>query len=143
MLIRMDWGYPKFLEAEVVALALRSSSSEMGFFHQTVSNGNARPQLVRKPSPPLGIPLAAMDEMQDAYSKYIQNIVQSDIDSYVPSAYIDQDSALPTRLLGAVASYYNAGNAADNEASLTFHPFCCVMLIIRSLTSFAELSKCM
>jgi len=118
MLIRMDWGYPKFLEAEVVALALRSSSSEMGFFHQTVSNGVARPQLVRKLSPPLGIPLAAMDEMQDAYSKYIQDIVQSDVNSYVPAAYIDQESELPTRLLGAVASYYNAGNAADNESEL-------------------------
>ena len=62
MLISMDWGYPKFLEAEVVALALRSNSSEMGYFHQTVSSGIARPQLVRKPSPPLGIQLAAMDE---------------------------------------------------------------------------------
>ncbi|KAK0111414.1 hypothetical protein ONS95_001775 [Cadophora gregata] len=118
MLIRMDWGYPKFLEAEVVALALRSSSSEMGFFHQTVSNGNARPQLVRKSSPPLGIPLAAMDEMQDAYSKYIQDIVQSGIASYIPTAYIDQESELPTRLLEAVASFYSAGHAADNESEL-------------------------
>ncbi|KAH7386258.1 hypothetical protein BKA64DRAFT_680485 [Cadophora sp. MPI-SDFR-AT-0126] len=118
ILIRMDWGYPKFLEAEVVALALRSSSSEMGFFHQTVSNGIARPLLVRKLSPPLGIPLAAMAEMQDAYSKYIQDIVQSDVASYIPTAYIDQESELPTRLLGAVASYYNAGNAADNESEL-------------------------
>ncbi|KAH7317669.1 hypothetical protein BKA65DRAFT_410270 [Rhexocercosporidium sp. MPI-PUGE-AT-0058] len=118
MLIRMDWGYPKFLEADVVALALRSSASEMGYFHQTVSNGGARPQLVRKSSPPLGIPLAAMDEMQDAYSKYIQDIVQSDIASYVPTAYIDQESDLPTRLLGVVASYYSTGNAKDNESEL-------------------------
>ncbi|KAH9212272.1 hypothetical protein DL95DRAFT_391733 [Leptodontidium sp. 2 PMI_412] len=118
MLIRMDWGYPKFLEADVVALALRSSASEMGFFHQTVSNGTARPQLVRKSSPPLGIPLAAMDEMQNSYSKYIQDIVQSDIASYVPTAYIDQESDLPTRLLGTVASYYSAGNATDNESEL-------------------------
>ncbi|KAG4427971.1 hypothetical protein IFR05_016546 [Cadophora sp. M221] len=118
MLIRMDWGYPKFLEADVVALALQSSASEMGFFHQTVSNGTARPQLVRKSSPPLGIPLAAMDEMQNSYSKYIQDIVQSDIASYVPTAYIDQESDLPTRLLGTVASYYSAGNATNNESEL-------------------------
>ena len=115
MLIRMDWGYPKFLEAEVVALALRSSSSEMGFFHQTVSNGVARPLLARKLSPPLGIPLAVIHEMQDAYSKYIQDIVQSDVASYIPTAYIDQASELPTRLLEAVASFYGAGSAADNE----------------------------
>ncbi|KAL2065640.1 hypothetical protein VTL71DRAFT_3310 [Oculimacula yallundae] len=118
MLIRMDWGYPKFLEAEVVALALRSSASEMGFFHQTVSNGDLRPQLVRKLSPPLGIPLAAMDEMQDAYSRYIQDIVQNGIALYVPTAYIEPGSDLPTRLLGAVASYYSAGNASDNESEL-------------------------
>ncbi|CZT46566.1 uncharacterized protein RSE6_07012 [Rhynchosporium secalis] len=118
MLIRMDWGYPKFLEAEVVALALRSGASEMGFFHQTVSNGGMRPQLVRKLSPPLGIPLAAMDEMQDEYSKYVQEIVQNSIAAYIPTAYIEPGSELPIRLLGAVASYYSAGNTNRNESEL-------------------------
>ncbi|CAL3968031.1 unnamed protein product [Diplocarpon coronariae] len=118
MCIRMDWGYRKFLQANVVALALRSSTSEMGFHHQTISNGNARPLLVRKSSPPLGIPLAAMDEMQISYSKYIQDIVQSDVSMYLSTAYVDQESDLPRRLLAAVASYYSAGNAADNESSI-------------------------
>lgn len=142
MQIRMDWGYRKFLQADVVALALRSSASEMGFFHQTVLNGNARPQLVRKSSPPLGIPLAAMDEMQNAYSKYIQDIVQGDMAAYVPTAYIEPASDLPTRLLGAVASYYSAGNASDNEVCCGPVPVCCVMLMIRSPNSSAKPSKC-
>lgn len=120
MCIQMNWGYRKFLQAEVVALALRSSSSEMGFHHQAVSKGTARPQLVRKPSPPLGIPLAAMEEMQDSYALYVQDIVQSDVGMYLPTAYVDQDSDLPRRLLGAVASYYSAGNAADNEVRRVF-----------------------
>ncbi|PBP28547.1 Fungal Zn binuclear cluster domain containing protein [Diplocarpon rosae] len=118
MCIRMDWGYRKLLQANVVALALRSSSSEMGFHHQTMSSGNTRPLLVRKSSPPLGIPLAAMDEMQVSYSTYIQDIVQSDFAMYLPTAYADQVSDLPRRLLGAVASYYGAGSAADNEAAI-------------------------
>jgi len=118
MVVRMTWGYRKLLQAEVVALALRSNSSEMGYQHQTLSNGNARPLLVRKQSPPLGIPLAAMDDMLGLYSSYIQDIVQSDLAAYVPVAYTDQDSKLPERLLGAVCSFYNAGLETDNECDL-------------------------
>ena len=87
----------------------------MGYFHQTVSSGIARPQLVRKPSPPLGIQLAAMDQVQDSCAKYVRDIVQSDVVLYIPTAYIDQESELPTRLLWAVASYYS--HVADNEVS--------------------------
>ncbi|KAJ5040480.1 uncharacterized protein L3040_006136 [Drepanopeziza brunnea f. sp. 'multigermtubi'] len=118
MCIRMDWGYRKLLQADVVALALRSSSSEMGFHHQTVSSGSARPFLVRKASPPLGIPFAAMQEMQDSYARYVQDIVQSDVGMYLPTAYVDQQSDLPRHLLGAVANYYSAGKAAKNECEL-------------------------
>jgi hypothetical protein len=113
--VRMTWGYRKLLEADVVALALRSGSSEMGFQHQTLSHGNARPVLVRKQSPPIGIPLAAMDDMQSIYSTYIQDIVQSDLAEYVPVAYTDQISEFPEELLGAICNYYSAGLAIDNE----------------------------
>ncbi len=142
MCINMDWGYRKFLQAEVVTLALRSSSSEMGFHHQTISTGTGRPILVRKQSPPLGIPLAAMDEMQDSYSQYIQDIVQSDVGQFIPTAYIDQDSDLPMRLLGAVASYYSAGNATDNEVSSVFLFSSCFSLIVPSHHFSVEPSKC-
>ncbi|PBP24008.1 Fungal Zn binuclear cluster domain containing protein, partial [Diplocarpon rosae] len=141
MCIRMDWGYRKLLQANVVALALRSSSSEMGFHHQTISSGNTRPLLVRKSSPPLGIPLAAMDEMQVSYSKYIQDIVQSDFAMYLPTAYVDQVSDLPRRLLGAVASYYSAGSAADNEVGLCTVP-CLCLADNTSPQSSAEPWKC-
>lgn len=138
----MDWGHRKFLDADVVALALRSSSSEMGFHHQTITNGNERPVLVRKQSPPLGIPLAAMDEMQDTYSRYIQDIVQSDIGEYIPVAYIDQDSDLPMQLLGAVASYYSAGNARDSEVRRSLSGLQQCILTRCSPNSFAVPSKC-
>jgi hypothetical protein len=116
-LIRMDWGYRKFLTAEVVALALRSNS-EMGFQHQTVQQEGSRPALVRKQSPPLGIPLAAMDDMQDIYSRYIQDIVQSDLAEYVPVAYPDQETDFAERLLGVISSFYDAGHQMDNESEL-------------------------
>lgn len=116
-LIRMDWGYRKFLTAEVVALALRSNS-EMGFQHQTVQQEGSRPALVRKQSPPLGIPLAAMDDMQDVYSRYIQDIVQSDLAEYVPVAYPDQETEFAERLLGVIGSFYDAGHQMDNESEL-------------------------
>jgi hypothetical protein len=118
MFIRMDWGYRKFLEAEVVALALCNNSSEMGFQHQALDNGT----LVRKQSPPLGIPLAAMDDMQNTYSKYIQDIVRSDLREYIPIAYVDEESELANRLLEAVSLFYIAGNETNNEVTaIDFH----------------------
>jgi hypothetical protein len=118
LVVRMTWGYRKLLQAEVVALSLRSDASDMAFQHQTISEGVGRPVLVRKQSPPIGIPLAAMDDMQNIYSSYIQDIVQSDLAEYVPVAYTDQESELPEELLGAVCNYYSAGLAIDNEVCL-------------------------
>jgi hypothetical protein len=141
----MSWGYKRrLLDAEVVALTLVNNNSEMGYQELAVANGNARPLLVRKQSPPLGIPLAAMDDMQDKYAGYIQDIVQSDLAQYVPVAYTDQDSLLPQRLLGAVCAFYTAGSETDNEVSdvlfLQLNPR---SLIINSPRSFVELSKYM
>jgi hypothetical protein len=145
LFVRMSWGYKRrLLDAEVVALTLVNNNSEMGYQELAVANGNARPLLVRKQSPPLGIPLAAMDDMQDKYAGYIQDIVQSDLAQYVPVAYTDQDSLLPQRLLGAVCAFYTAGSETDNEVSdvlfLQFNPR---SLIINSPRSFVELSKYM
>lgn len=121
--IKMDWGYRKYLTAEVVTLALRSNS-EMGYQHQTIMLEGTRPALIRKQSPPLGIPLAAMDDMQDIYSRYIQDIVQSDLEKYVPIAYPEQKTEFAEKLLGVVSSYYSAGHAADDEVNL--QTFCIV-----------------
>jgi hypothetical protein len=116
--VRLSWGYRRLLQADVVVLALRSATSAMGFQHQAIANGAGRPLLIRKQSPPLGIPLAAMEEMEDVYSQYIRDIVQSDLRGYVSIAYDDQDSMLPERLLGAVCSFYISGLEADEEVSL-------------------------
>ncbi|KUJ07394.1 uncharacterized protein LY89DRAFT_691843 [Mollisia scopiformis] len=115
--IRMDWGYRRYLTAEVVALALRNNS-EMGYQHQTLEQEGTRPALVRKQSPPLGIPLAAMDDMQDMYSRYIQDIVQNDLPEYVPVAYPDQETDFAERLLGVIGNFYSAGHQMDNESEL-------------------------
>jgi len=118
MAVRMTWGYRRLLRAEVVALSLRSNASEMAHQDQSIIHGDKRPILVRKQSPPIGIPLAAMDEMQNVYASYIQDIVQSDLGEYVPVAYTDQESEFAEELLGAVCNYYSAGLATDNESEL-------------------------
>ena len=115
--IRLSWGYRRLLEANVVTLTL-SNSSEMAFSHQAIANGSNRPSLSRRRSPPLGIPLAAMDDMEDEYSSYIQDIVQNDLRSFVSVAYDDQDCKLPEQLLGAVCSYYLHGLEIDEEVSI-------------------------
>jgi len=94
-------------------------NSQIAVTHATVyADGPANPTLVRKRSPPLGIPLAAMDEMEDIYAQYVQEIVQNDLMEYVPCAYTDQESMLPERLLGAVCKFYIAGHEEDNESDI-------------------------
>ncbi len=141
MVVRMTWGYRRLLRAEVVALALRSNASEMAHQDQSIIHGDKRPILVRKQSPPIGIPLDAMDEMQNVYASYIQDIVQSDLGEYVPVAYTDQESEFAEELLGAVCNYYSAGLATDNEVLASPHPHLlsrsantCQSLIVRTLT---------
>lgn len=118
LVVQMTWGYRKLLRAEVVALVLKSNSTDMAFQDQTISQGDGRSVLVRKQSPPIGIPLAAMDDMQNIYTNYIQQIVQGDLAEYVPVAYTDQESELPEELLGAVCNYYSAGLATDSESDI-------------------------
>ena len=117
MLVKMDWGYRRPLRAEVVALKLRQNAPDAGW-HDTTEKSLApdgREILVRKQSPPLGIPLAAMDDLQDEYSRYVQDIVQRDLKQYVPVAYFPEDSKLMTRLLGVVCDFYCVGLEADEE----------------------------
>ena len=114
MLVRMMWGYWKPLEAVVVTLEIHGNS-QIGFHHQTAANGTNRPTLVRKNSPPLGIPLAAMDEMQDEYRLLVNKIVHDDLINYVSIAYDDQESELPERLLTSIGTFYCASKVAGDE----------------------------
>jgi hypothetical protein len=114
MVIRMTWGYWRPLEVTVVPLEIRANS-QIGFHHQTSAKGSNRPTLVRKTSPPLGIPLAAMDDMQEEYRVLLQRIVHDDLINYVSIAYDDQDSELPGRLLKSLGTFYCAGKIAGDE----------------------------
>jgi hypothetical protein len=112
--IQMMWGYWKPLVANVVTLEIHSNS-QIGFQHQTAANGTSRPALVRKTSPPLGIPLAAMDDMQDEYRHLVHNIVHDDLLNYLSIAYDDQESNLPERLLTTIGNFYCASKASGDE----------------------------
>lgn len=114
MVIRMTWGYWKPLEATVVSLEIHGNS-QIGIHHQTSANGTNRPTLVRKTSPPLGIPLAAMDDMQEEYRVLLQRIVHDDLINYVSIAYDDQESELPERLLKSLGTFYCASKVAGDE----------------------------
>jgi hypothetical protein len=105
--VRLSWGYQKLLDIEVVPLEPRQIDSLDQHFsmHSTSITGQ---QLVRLRSPPLGIPLAAIDDMKYEYNKYIQDIVDGDLSGYLPVPYTDQESNFPERLLTAICSYYTA-----------------------------------
>jgi hypothetical protein len=121
--VKLSWGYQKLLDIEVC----RINSID---HHSSVLASNVTGlQLIRKRSPPLGIPLAAIEEMKYDYSKYIRNIVDCDIFGYLPVAYTDQGSLLPERVLTTVCSYYAAANEKGSHMVEYF------------LTNFLSLAK--
>ena len=128
MRIRMSWGYWKPLEVTVVTLQI-GANSKIGIHRQASANGTERRTLVEKISPPLGIPLAAMDDMQNEYRHLVHDIVHDDLISYVRIAYDDQDSALAERLLTTIGAFYCASKVAGNEV-LTPSPSILNQLII-------------
>lgn len=106
----------------MVALELRSETSEMAVHGTTERNGPALARMVQRRSAPVGVPLAAMDDMEETYAKYVRTIVQADLERYVRVAYFPQDSALAKRLLGIVCSFYLSGLTAGSEVGRV-HPF--------------------
>jgi hypothetical protein len=117
----MNWGYEKPLEAKVVILAL-TSQSQLGVHLQTAGSSHKSPDLVRKKSPPLGIPLASFEDMKVEYQDMVRNVVMRDLEKYVDVPYDNQDSDLPEHLLGIICTFYRAGLAAGQEVILPF-PF--------------------
>ena len=118
--IRLGWGYRRTIHANVVALTL-TPTSEMGFTHHAISFGSDRPALSRRQSPPLGIPMAAMEELEDAYSLYIREIVQNDLQSFVSVVFENQECKFAEQLFGAVCGYYLHGLQADEEVRNPSH----------------------
>jgi len=117
--LRMMWGYRKPLEAVVVALQI-PSNSKIGVQHQTIGHGTIRRTLVRNNSPPLGIPLAFMEDMQEKYHLLVQEIVCNDLANYVPIAY-GLNSELPERLLAAIGTFYCANKEPGDEVLHHFY----------------------
>lgn len=103
--VRLSWGGRCLLPVTVSALRMRDGLSEIGFNNQSFVN-DGRPRFVRRNSPPLGIPLASIGEMQEEYSNHVREVVLNDLDHYVSMAYDGQRSSLPKHLLQAVCLYY-------------------------------------
>ena len=67
-----------------------------------------------------------MGEVQDAYPGYT---VQSDVALYILTAYIDQESEVPTGLLGAVARIFSPLFSSWNFRKLPTSYTLCVMTV--------------
>ena len=115
--VRLSWGYCQTLEVDVVRIELRNTQSNpLAFQHQVMANGQNKPTLMRKPSPPLGVPSESVRLMESIHDKYISRIVDSGLERYVmEGAYNDDDSDLPKRLLGTICHYYQRCSEADEE----------------------------
>jgi len=111
--VRISWGGRRSLPVTVTALRMRDESSEIGFNNQAFVNAG-RPTLVRRKSPPLGIPIASLDEMRNEYAEHIRNVLVKELDHYVSIAYDDQSSKLPERLLQSVCLYYQMSIKGKN-----------------------------
>jgi hypothetical protein len=117
ILVRMRWGYWQPLEETVVTLTMQHDS-KLAYHYQSISYGTDKPTLLKKSSPPLGVPLAAMDDMQSKYRTIVQKIVTEDLENYVSVPYCGEDSMLPERLLETVANYYSAALAAGEKCEI-------------------------
>ena len=104
----LTWGGRRLLPVTVSALRMRDGSSEIGFNNQSYMK-DGRPKFVRRNSPPLGIQLASLNEMQKEYSSHVQEVAANDLEHYVSIAYEGQSSRLPQHLLQAVCLYYQMG----------------------------------
>jgi hypothetical protein len=122
MRIRLSWGYCHTLEVECVKIDIRDArTNPLTFQHQVLPNGQEKPILMRKLSPPLGVPSEALRAMESIHDKYISRIVESNLEQYVlEGAYNDDDSELPKRLLGSVCHYYQRCSEADEEVRFVF-----------------------
>ncbi|TAQ86179.1 hypothetical protein B7494_g5497 [Chlorociboria aeruginascens] len=116
--VRLNWGHQRSLEADVVALTVGDCSSDLNFQHHAIFTGTGRPTFSRQKSPPLGIPLAGMVDMQDSYSSYVQELVRNDLSEYIATAYDDQKSRLPELLLKAACTFYEGGLGVGDECEL-------------------------
>ncbi|KAG0650084.1 hypothetical protein D0Z07_3228 [Hyphodiscus hymeniophilus] len=110
MRIRMMWGYKEPIEVVVVGLDIHPDS-ELGINRQTIADRTH----VQKVSPPVGIPLAAMDDMQEEYRRLVHNIVEDNLKHYLPIPYDDQDSMFSERLLRSLGDLYCASKTAGTE----------------------------
>lgn len=98
----------------MVALQL-SENSALAYHHQSLARGKDKPLFYKKRSPPVGIPLASMREMQEQYCTLVEDIVKNNPVDYVNIAYSGQPSDLPRRLLQVLSAFYSAGMVAGDE----------------------------
>jgi hypothetical protein len=106
------------IDADVVDLKL-PPNSELALNLQAKSLvSGERASLIRTASPPLGIPLADLDIMEQEYTRYVQDIVTDDLHEYVNIAYSDQESTFPERVLGIICSFLLKSRSADQNVRL-------------------------
>ena len=109
------------IDADVVTLQLRARS-ELAFTNQVKSLGSGKKELlIRKISPPLGIPLVSIVSMERKYERYVQDIVTDDLYEYVDIAYDDQESTFPERLLGLICSFLSKSRSSDRDVRLLLY----------------------
>ena len=117
MTIRLMWGYWRPIEENVVAITVRRGSELELALHGHTNGGGSSYEVEIKKSAPLGLPLAAMHDMQTNYGRYVEEIVNDDLQNYVLKAYKRPQGrpGLPECLLQTITSFYTASVAADDK----------------------------
>lgn len=116
--INWDWGHPKLLETDAAILVLREDNLNMASGNNVSNINPAGMQLDNmkyKLGPPLGIPLAVLDGMQNTYSKYTRDLVTHGLIMYADRAHVHQESDLHRQLLKSICAYYVNTSATDYE----------------------------
>ncbi|RDW88502.1 hypothetical protein BP6252_00534 [Coleophoma cylindrospora] len=115
--VRVQWGSRQPLHVDVVTLVLRGRNAELGFQHQAIVNGDS-PILIKKKSPPIAIPPSAMAQMEEEFTRELEDCVKMDLESHVRDAYQDQESEFAGRLFEAMCKFYQAGLQEGDECKI-------------------------
>lgn len=115
--IKLNWGLRNKIEVDVSVIYPFSSDSNITTQYQSKIDGNGRPKLLRTQCPLLGMPFEALKSLQDQYSNYVRDFVQSEADltQYAHAAYIGANSEVPGHLLPILCAWYNENKRNGKE----------------------------
>lgn len=118
--IELDCGLPKLIKVDVTTAYLFRAQSYADARYQSSCDKNGNPIPFSTENPVLGIPLQILDSLQDQYSNYVKDFVQSEIylQQYARIEYIGTYSKVSGCLLQILCNWYITSKSIGQECTM-------------------------